>query len=93
MAIAEIDHEFRPYGYLETSEFKAYVLLVRGMLASAKKPLATREIHAQLKSSANNRYTADALEHLDVEHIGILPTRYKLREVNAVRKDWQGVAK
>jgi len=93
MAIAEIDHEFRPYGYLETGEFKAYVLLVRGVLLKAKKPLATREIHAQLKSSANNRYTADALEHLDVEHIGILPTRYKLREVKAVRKDWQGVAK
>jgi len=59
----------------------------------AKKPLATREIHAQLKSSANNRYTADALEHLDVEEHGILPTRYKLREVKAVRKDWQGVSK
>jgi hypothetical protein len=93
MAIAEIDLEFASTGWFESAHFKAYVLLVRGVLLKAKKPLATREIHAQLKASANNRYTADALEHLDVEHIGILPTRYKLREVNAVRKDWQGVAK
>ena len=89
----DIDLEFSRSDWFDSKEFKAYVLLVRGVLLNAKKPLATREIHAQLKSSANNRYTADALEHLDVEHIGILPTRYKLREVKAVRKDWQGVAK
>lgn len=57
--------EFIPF--LETDEGIEYIEAIKAILAKAKKPLCTREIHKKLGDAARPRYTLDALRSLDAE--------------------------
>lgn len=53
--------------FLETDEGIEYIETIKAILAKAKKPLCTREIHKKLGDAARPRYTLDALRSLDAE--------------------------
>lgn len=53
--------------FLETDEGIEYIEAIKAILAKAKKPLCTREIHKKLGDAARPRYTLDALRSLDAE--------------------------
>lgn len=72
--------DYEPKDYTEKKEFKAYVAAIREIIAAADHPLCIREIHTALGEAKRAEWTAYALGWIrDIEAIGILPTRYKLR--------------
>lgn len=57
--------EFIPF--IETEDGIAYIEQIRSILAKAKKPLCTRDIHKRLAANAMPRHTLDALLALRAE--------------------------
>lgn len=57
--------EFIPF--IETEDGIAYIEQIRSILAKAKKPLCTRDIHKRLAANAMPRHTLDALCALGAE--------------------------
>lgn len=53
--------------FLETDEGIAYIERIKAILAKAKKPLCTRDIHKRLAANAMPRHTLDALFALGAE--------------------------
>lgn len=65
------------YDFRDSDEFKAYADQV-GKLLARKGALTIREIHKFLGNDRQH-WTMDALEGVgDIEHIGLLPTRYRI---------------
>lgn len=69
--------------YLDGKPFKKYARAIEAIIKSADSPVSIREIHLKLGDDKRPSWTADALESLvDIEPVGILPTRYWPRNVS-----------
>jgi hypothetical protein len=74
--------------YIDSQEFKKYVAAVTAILEASETPLCTREIHERLDSESRYEWTADALDSIpNLEHVGILPTRYRINSSRRRRRN------
>lgn len=75
-----VDHNadgWDSYDFRDSAEFKDYAKRI-GKLIAQKGALTVREIHTHLGSHYQH-WTMDALESVDdLEHVGLLPTRYRI---------------
>ena len=72
--------------FRDSPAFKDYQRKIKAILIAAKRPMSIRDIHNALGDNALIRWTADALEGLGLEEVGVLPTRYVFREMKPMPK-------
>ena len=77
--MSEWDTGVESANYIDSKEFRDYVKAITSILEASEMPLCTREIHERLDSNSRYEWTADALDSIpNLEHVGILPTRYRI---------------
>ncbi len=66
--------------YLDREPFRSYCQEISDIIHAADHALSIGDIHRELGSRAEQRWTADALEMIrGIEECGVRPTRYRPR--------------